>query len=1071
MHNIDNLKKGLMKPENKKKVRSSAEIAEDELLVFVGHSDDAAAEAEAIVSLQEKLEREFRSYRDVNGQRSPLHRFKIWDWKSDALSIPGGQEKVVKPHLDRAQIALFVFRERVGSVTWDELEKVRERSKRERVHILTFFPKSSPESIDLMDDNAVFDWHALLVHRRNLASDWNNPDASSVTPCPAYGDTEDLKTIAYEKIRSAIVDLFTVESSIPKTIVQPEVDATSALKLYQSYLKQQLGSLTLTGSPAITSFSVNLFDTFVSLSLSGTSPSETRLYSGDAQVELQNDGHTSTPEKVMSFVFEHHPLLLIIGDPGSGKTTLLKYYALSCLDNGRYKEFGFTEPVNVFYLQLRELKKVGKSYASLPACLAAGPDNHFLKINEALFSAWLEERTTLVLLDGLDEISDVKNRIAVCGWVDKMVNMFTKVRFVVTSRSTGYRKGDGIELEAIHLRADIMDFSKDQKAQFLQRWFMVALMCEIPPGARDKSDWRIQQEQKASKKAEAIIAFLAEKKNRSLYLLAGVPLLLQIMAMLWKDREYLPEGRLELYDAALNYMLDYRDRRRGIDPLLVAMDARRVLSPVSLWMQEDVKKDEADREIMRLRMQEELDTLCSSLPASDFCRNLVERAGLLVEYGEKEYVFRHKSFREYLAGVQIEKTMHRGGDLDELVTHFGDDWWQEVLRFFIGHVDDTGIFDSFMQKLFDSPVTKTLTQKQQDLLVTLVQEAPKKKISALKNKLLDSDTTANRQLYILDCLNIIGKLEVCDVVQKFIDSRLPKDSNVLRRAYEIIESKEPIDITKASDGAEAICSMEVDHLGAQYILIKGGSFTYSLTNTLESVLDLYVAKNTVTNKNYRQFINYLDSKSAVFADILPVETYKKSLFVLAESIKGFSDYLREQKELSTRFRSRLDEDKRFNKEEQPVIGVSFYDARAYCLWLSLLETNCSNASLYCLPTEIEWEYAAGGKESRRYPWGKEEPSPSRANFNEYERATTPVGRYPKGATPEGLYDMAGNVWEWMADWYDENKGWRSLRGAYYNSKPDALRCSARGYDYPRSWGGVNVGFRVIRSAHSSSCSF
>ena len=251
------------------------------------------------------------------------------------------------------------------------------------------------------------------------------------------------------------------------------------------------------------------------------------------------------------------------------------------------------------FLPLRELQKSDAGYNSLPENLAAWSGKQFLKIEESLFSGWLDKPSTLVLLDGLDEISDVQDRIAVCNWIDRTVARYTKARFVVTSRSTGYRKGDGIEIKASHLRADIMDFSKEQQAQFLNQWFRAAFLREIPASTEENSEWQSQQEAKACKKADAIIAFLADEKNKSLRTLAGVPLLLQIMAMLWKEREFLPGNRLKLYDAALNYMLDYRDRRRGIDSLLVAEDARRVFSPVSLWMQEVLKKDEAGRTEMQ----------------------------------------------------------------------------------------------------------------------------------------------------------------------------------------------------------------------------------------------------------------------------------------------------------------------------------------------------------------------------------------------------------------------------------------------------------------------------------------
>ncbi len=815
-----------------------------------------------------------------------------------------------------------------------------------------------------------------------------------------------------------------------------ESDSGKALLRYQSTLKEQMGNINLSGSPAIESFSVRLKDTFVSLNLSGTSRCETRLHGDDAWCEAQPEERTTTPEGVMRSVFQNYPLLLVIGDPGSGKTTLLKYYALSCLDNKRYKEFGFHEPVNVFYLPLRDINKSDTGYLSLQATLSAWAQKYFLEIDETLFSGWLDGPSTLVLLDGLDEISDVDDRIAVCDWIDRIVSRFTNARFVVTSRSTGYRKGDGIELEASHLRADIMDFSKTQQAEFLHLWFKTAFFREIPPGAGEDPELRVRQEQqaiqRAAKKAEAILLFLGQEKNKSLRALAGIPLLLQIMAMLWKEREFLPGGRSELYDAALNYMLDYRDRRRGIYPLLAAKDARRVLSPVSLWMQEELKKDEVGRNEMQLKMQELLDTLYNSLPADEFCRNLVDRAGVLVEYGEREYVFRHKSFREYLAGVQLVKNMYRPGYLDTIILRFGDDWWHEVFRFFIGHVEDAELFDSFMQKLFDSSVTENLTQKQQDLLVTLVEEAPQRKIDALQRKLFDPKTTPNRQRYIMECLKTFDKPDAREAVKRFSESGR---KNVL-----------------------------LDRLGAEYILIKGGTFTYSVTEQPEPMPDLYVAKYTVTNRHYRQFINYLHSGKVADIDVPPLEKYKERLQAMAKSIEGFSDYL-QRKELAKLFCSESDDDKRFNRDDQPVMDISWYAAKAYTLWLSVLEGG--KDGLYRLPTEMEWEYAAAGEEGREYPWPKKngDPSPTLANYDNNEGATTPVGRYPEGATPEGLYDMAGNVWEWMENKRKKDDSARALRGGSWDNDPDGLRCSAR-FHYSPGGRFNDVGFRVVRSSHS-----
>ena len=120
----------------------------------------------------------------------------------------------------------------------------------------------------------------------------------------------------------------------------------------------------------------------------------------------------------------------------------------------------------------------------------------------------------------------------------------------------------------------------------------------------------------------------------------------------------------------------------------------------------------------------------------------------------------------------------------------------------------------------------------------------------------------------------------------------------------------------------------------------------------------------------------------------------------------------------------------------------------------------SEQFFYRLPSEMEWEWAAGGGE-REYPWGSGKPGENRANFGENVGQTTSVGAYPAGTTPEGLMDMAGNVWEWMENWYDKDKDTRALRGGSWDFDADHLRCAARNYYNPvYSWS--NYGFRVVR---------
>ncbi|MCC7367240.1 MAG: SUMF1/EgtB/PvdO family nonheme iron enzyme [Chloroflexi bacterium] len=155
-------------------------------------------------------------------------------------------------------------------------------------------------------------------------------------------------------------------------------------------------------------------------------------------------------------------------------------------------------------------------------------------------------------------------------------------------------------------------------------------------------------------------------------------------------------------------------------------------------------------------------------------------------------------------------------------------------------------------------------------------------------------------------------------------------------------------------------------------------------------------------------------------------------------------------------------------EQHPVVAVPWQGARSFCEWRGGR-----------LPTEAEWERAARGAEGRAYPWGNEPPDSSRARYGVRLFDYVAVGSYPAGATPEGLLDMAGNVWQWTDSLYrpypyvpDDGRenpkavGERVTRGGGQTATPDMLRATYRNVGLAQTppGGRPPVTFRCVRDA-------
>jgi formylglycine-generating enzyme required for sulfatase activity len=245
--------------------------------------------------------------------------------------------------------------------------------------------------------------------------------------------------------------------------------------------------------------------------------------------------------------------------------------------------------------------------------------------------------------------------------------------------------------------------------------------------------------------------------------------------------------------------------------------------------------------------------------------------------------------------------------------------------------------------------------------------------------------------------------------------------------------------------------------GAEMMLVPAGEFLMGSADADPKAGDdekprhpvyldaFWIDRTEVTNARYVRFLNTLGEHAGACSGRDCAETQVEDKY--SHILRGSQDG-----------RYRVEG----GFEDHPATQVSWYGAQAYCEWAGAR-----------LPTEAEWEKAARGVDGRLYPWGNGLPDCDKAQYGDCGRETVPVGSRPAGASPYGVLDMAGNVWEWVADWYDPvyygtsparnpqgpDSGLRKVfRGGSWGYPPAFLRASDRARNRP-TYAGFNVGFR------------
>lgn len=221
----------------------------------------------------------------------------------------------------------------------------------------------------------------------------------------------------------------------------------------------------------------------------------------------------------------------------------------------------------------------------------------------------------------------------------------------------------------------------------------------------------------------------------------------------------------------------------------------------------------------------------------------------------------------------------------------------------------------------------------------------------------------------------------------------------------------------------------------EFVKIEAGKYNLEGLGKV-TITPFEICKYPVTNQWYKEFV---DS-----------EGYEKSEYW---SLHG-QEWLKQQQE---RFPLYWHE-RTWKCPNSPVVGVSWYEADAFCRWLTKTR---KDGYAYCLPDEKEWQAAAAGFDKREYPWGKEWDK-TRCNNGEIGlQKNSPVGIFKKGDTPEGVSDMAGNVLAWTDSWYEKDIT-RVVRGGSWSDVGVVCRCAIRGRNHPDDRFSY-AGFRCART--------
>jgi formylglycine-generating enzyme required for sulfatase activity len=856
----------------------------------------------------------------------------------------------------------------------------------------------------------------------------------------------------------------------------PPQDSAEALRIYRRVLAQSSGHLPLRG-----------------VDLGASDPASGRQRLGLAQVYVNLDTKTQVPVaekergkgRALPEGRETRPLgaleaainnrrLVFLGDPGSGKSTFVNHLTQCLAVHSLEPEAGWLDRLPGWPKREDDaipLVVILRDFARwLPEKLPRAEPRHLwdfivsrLEAQNLTFAAdplcqALEAGQTIVLLDGLDEIPTQAERTFVRDAVMAFAGRYTQSRLVVTCRTLSYQD-PAWQLAGVPA-FELAPFDEKKIDHFVGAWYDELARLGVM----------------TTEQASGLAGQLRQAVRRpDLWRLAANPLLLTVMALVHTHKGRLPDARALLYEDTVDILLWRWEqikaggdkavptlRRLLLDAGRTDVDLKRVLWELAFEAQRKTEGDEALADIGELRLQKALAELHPE-GSLDWAQQVIQtmklRAGLLLERAPEVFTFPHRTFQEYLAGAHLSAQADFARQATRLVAEGA--LWREVVLLAVGRL-------VYLAGDIDKPLA-------------LVGEL-------CPAQVVDDETAWRRAWLAGEALVEMG-------LNRVRDSALGRDlvERVRHRLAKLVSQGRLSPVERAAAG-RALARLDDPRFraGAWYlpnepllgfVEIPAGPFLMgtrkeeipglkerfgeyewykyeSETPRHEAELrTYYVARYPVTvaqfgifveNGGYRERRYWPEARAAGVWRDGQVKT-------ILDDVPRDHPY---------------DFGERFSLPNQPVVGVTWYEALAYCHWLTERLRGWEDAPeplarllreegwQVRLPSEAEWEKAARGTDGRAFPWGNE-ADPDRTNY--YDTgigSTSAVGCFPSGAGPYGIQDMSGNAWEWCAtkyqdsykDYQDDNdpqgNDARVLRGGTFDSRGRYVRCAVRFRSYP-----------------------